>query len=234
MISFDKKDRLTNIVKGISAVLIYFAFSLFGDLPFTLLHIDYTEISTLAKELYNFALEVVMLSIIIMIFSKEFYKAFIDLKKNHWNYFSKYFKFYLLGFFLMIVSNALIQFLGGGISGNESAVRDQFAQAPIYTFISAVFLAPLLEESVFRLSFRSIFKNNFIFIMLSGLVFGSLHLISGVTMNLLPLYLISYCSFGFVFAYMLAKTNNIFVSVGFHTMHNGLLMSLQVALLLLG
>ena len=130
----------------------------------------------------------------------------------------------------MFGSNALINVLGGGISGNEEAIRSQFDTAPVFTFVSAVFLAPILEEGIFRLSFRNVFKNNFLFILVSGLVFGGLHLIAGVNMNLFALYLISYCSFGVVFAYMLVKTNNIFVSTGFHLMHNGVLMALQVIL----
>ena len=134
----------------------------------------------------------------------------------------------------MMGANALIAVLGGSMSENESSIRDQFAIAPIYTYISAVFLAPILEESVFRLSFRNMFENNFLFIVISGLVFGGLHLISGVNMELFFLYVIAYCSFGIIFAYMLTKTNNIFVSMGFHLMHNGILMSLQVFLLLFG
>lgn len=234
MVSFDKNARAKNIYKGISVIAIYFLFSLYSTFPLDLLHIDYKGLPLFAKEVYSFSVELLMLAIIFTILGSEIRLAWKDLKKNHWNYFSSNFKFYLLGVFLMISSNALIQFLGGDMAGNESSIRDQFATAPIYTFISGVFLAPLLEESVFRLGFRNIFKNNFIFIMLSGLVFGGLHLLGGVTLQFLPLYLISYCSFGFVFAYMLTKTNNIFVSSGFHFMHNGILMSLQMMVLLFG
>ena len=134
----------------------------------------------------------------------------------------------------MMMANALINLAGGGISGNEESIRKQFEIAPIFTYISAVFLAPVLEESIFRLSFRNIIENKYIFIIISGLVFGGLHLISGIdSLTLLPLYLIAYCSFGFIFAYMFIKTNNIFVSMGFHLMHNGILMSLQFLIFLL-
>lgn len=232
MFTTEEKTRIINITKGLSVVTIYFLFSIFSTLPLNLLHINYDNLPLLIKEIYSFSTELIMLIIIFLIFKKQFKTAWQDLKKNHLNYFSKYFKFYILGIFLMISANALINILGGQMSGNETAIRDQFSLAPIYTFCSAVFLAPLLEETVFRLAFRNIFKNNFIFIVSSGLIFGSLHLLSGISLQFLPLYLVSYCSFGFIFAYMLAKTNNIFVPIGFHTMHNGILMSLQVFLLL--
>ena len=132
----------------------------------------------------------------------------------------------------MILSNILINKLGGGISENESAIRDEFKLYPIFTYVSAVFLAPLLEESIFRLSFRSIIKNNIIYIIISGLVFGTLHLIGTKIDYLMPIYLISYCSCGWAFAYMMTKSNNVLISTAFHFMHNGLLMSLQFFLLL--
>ena len=234
MVIFNKQTRLKNFIKGISVVLIYFIVSFFRTVPLSLLNIDYNTLSTFAKEFYNIATEVALLGIIFIIFSEQYKKAWDDLKQNHRKYFSDNLKFYLRGVILMMGANALIAVLGGSMSENESSIRDQFAIAPIYTYISAVFLAPILEESVFRLSFRNMFENNFLFIVISGLVFGGLHLISGVNMELFFLYVISYCSFGIIFAYMLTKTNNIFVSMGFHLMHNGILMSLQVFLLLFG
>lgn len=234
MVIFNKQTRLKNFIKGISVVLIYFIVSFFRTVPLSLLNIDYNTLSTFAKEFYNIATEVALLGIIFIIFSEQYKKAWDDLKQNHQKYFSDNLKFYLLGVILMMGANALIAVLGGSMSENESSIRDQFAIAPIYTYISAVFLAPILEESVFRLSFRNMFENNFLFIVISGLVFGGLHLISGVNMELFFLYVIAYCSFGIIFAYMLTKTNNIFVSMGFHLMHNGILMSLQVFLLLFG
>ena len=230
MIDFTKKNKLLNFIKGLSVIFIYFAFSFFRDFPLELLHIKYDSLNIFAKEVYNISLELFMITIIYLVFEKEITKAWKDLKKNHMKYFSGNFKYYLLGLLLMFGANALINVFGGGMSGNEESIRNQFSVAPIFTYVSAVFLAPILEECVFRLSFRSIFKNNFLFIVSSGLVFGGLHLLAGVDIHLLALYLISYCSFGVVFAYMLVKTNNIFVSTGFHLMHNGILMTLQVIL----
>ena len=155
-------------------------------------------------------------------------------EQNHLKYFTSNLKYYIIGVIVMMLANATILMLGGNSSNNETAIRGQFEMYPIFTFISAVFLAPILEESVFRLSFRNIFKNNLLFILASGLIFGGLHLTGMLDSNLFFLYLVSYSAMGIVFAYMLAKTNNIFVTIGFHFMHNGILMSLQTFLLLFG
>ena len=173
-----------------------------------------------------------MISLIFAIFDKEIKAAWQGLKKNHLEYFNKYLKVYIISVIVMVTANMLINVLGGGMSTNETTIRNEFNFYPIYTFISAVILAPLLEETVFRLGFRSLIQNDFLFITISSLVFGGLHLIGTPINELFPLYLLSYCSCGIAFAYMLKKTNNIFVSIGFHFMHNGLILSLQMFLLI--
>ncbi len=228
------KTRITNIIKGIFVVLLYFFITLFKDLPFYLLHIDYNNLSLFIRESYNISIEIILILIIILTFKDQFKKAFQDIKKNHLNYFNNNLKYYLLGVVIMMASNLLINVLGGGISNNEAAVRDQFSETPIYIFISAVFLAPILEEGVFRLGLRNIFKNPFVFIVMSGSIFGGLHLMGMFDNALLPLYFLAYSIFGFVFAYMMTKTNNILVSMGFHFMHNGIFLSLQFFIQLFG
>jgi len=230
----NENTKLKNILKGFFAILLYFLVSLFKEVPLLLVGIHYNSLSVLGKEFYSLSIEVLLIVAIILIFKEQFKNAFDDLKKNHLKYFTGNFKYYILGVIIMMLSNAIILSLGGNSSDNETAIRSQFASYPIFTFISAVFLAPILEESVFRLSFRNIFKNNILFILASGFVFGGLHLTGMLDSNLFFLYLVSYSSMGVVFAYMLTKTNNIFVTMGFHFMHNGILMSLQTCLLLFG
>ena len=212
--------------------MLYFIVSLFKNIPFVLLKINIADIPQYSYNFYSIALEITMIVIIYYTFEKEIKLAIKDIKKNHKEYFSKYFKTYLIGIAIMILSNILINKLGGGISENESAIRNEFKLYPIYTYISAVFLAPLLEESIFRLGFKAIIENKIVYIITSGLIFGSLHLIGTKIDYLLPIYLMSYCSCGWAFAYMMTKSNNILVSTAFHFMHNGLLMSLQFFLLL--
>ncbi len=230
----DDKTRVTNTIKGVFVILLYFFVSFFKTLPLDLLRIDYNNLSLFTRELYGILIEIILILIIIFTFKDQFKKAFQDIKKNHLKYFSSNFKYYMLGFFVMVAANLLINLLGGSLSNNEAAVRDQFSLAPIYTYLSGVFLAPILEESVFRLSLRNIFKNPLVFVVMSGAIFGGLHLMGMTDSPLLPLYFLSYSIFGIVFAYIMVKTNNIFVSMGFHFMHNGILMSLQFFILLFG
>lgn len=228
------KTYIKNILKGLLGILIYFAVSFFSAAPLYALGIDPNKLPEYVANIYSLFMEFIIILCIFFLFQKEITNSFKDIKKNNLKYFKKYLKYYLLAVIVMISSNALISILGGGISENESSIRTSFQVSPIYIFVASVIFAPILEEFTFRGCFRAIFKNDVLFILTSGLVFGSLHLITMPLNALFPIYLLSYSSCGFAFAYMLAKTNNIFVSTGFHFMHNGILMSLQTFLLLFG
>lgn len=229
------EKRLINFGKGMAALFTYFTLSELQTLPLVLSGVDYNVMPLALKVIYLLSFEILMVSAIGLILNKEIKKAFIDIKKNHQKYFSKYLKYWLYSLIIMAGSNIIISFInGGGVAGNEETIRQIFTKAPIYMFVSAVFIAPVLEELTFRQAFRNIFSNDKVFIIMSGLVFGGLHVVGNVNSPVDLLYLIPYCTPGFVFAYIMAKTDNVFVSMGLHFLHNGVMISLQILLMVLG
>ena len=191
MVTYDKKERFINIAKGSAVILLFFLFSMFKTLPLEIFQVNYNSLAVTYKIIYSLTVEICLIGIIIVICKEQFVKAFHDLKANHRQYFKDNLKYYLMGIAGMFMANALVQFLGGGISENETAVRSQLGSYPVYTYISAVVLAPILEESTFRLGFRNIFKNKAVFVIVSGFVFGFLHLFGNIGDPLFALYLIA-------------------------------------------
>ena len=231
----DLKEFLCKFGKGIGVICTYFILNELLTLPFLLAGINYDSVPLTIKVIYAIIYEIMMIGIIILILKDEIKKALNDIKKNHINYFSKYIKYWFLALIIMFASNLVITFISkGGIAGNEETIRTIFSQTPVYIFISSVFFAPVLEELVFRQGIRNIFSNNLVFIIISGLVFGGLHVVGNINAWYDILYLIPYCTPGFVFAYILTKTDNIFVPMGLHFLHNGIIMSLQILLMMLG
>ena len=229
------KEFLSKFGKGVGVICVYFILNELLTLPFLLAGINYQTIPLTIKVIYAIVYEVMMIGIIILILKNEITKAINDIKKNHMKYFSKYIKYWFLALIIMFASNLIITFISkGGIAGNEETIRNMFSQTPVYIFISSVFFAPVLEELVFRQGMRNIFSNNTLFIVISGLVFGGLHVVGNINAWYDILYLIPYCTPGFVFAYILTKTDNIFVPMGLHFLHNGIIMSLQILLIVLG
>ena len=133
----------------------------------------------------------------------------------------------------MGISNGIINFMNHTTtSGNEEIIRSMFSENPIYVYLLSVFMAPFIEELVFRKSLKKIIPINWLFIIASGLIFGGAHLIGNTSSIIDYFYIIPYGSFGVAFAYIYAKTDNILVSSSLHFMHNGLLMALQFFILI--
>lgn len=225
------KDNYKKTLIGIGAFLLYFMVMQLQGLPFWLLGIDTNEIPAFLKILYVCFIQIILIVALFYIYKKDIKKNWLDLKKNHKSYFSKYLKYWFVLLALMMLSNFIIlMFEPTFMAGNEEAVRQMFSDMPIYTFISAVIFAPLLEELVFRKSFRYMFSDDMIFIIISGLTFGAFHVVGNVETLFDLVYLVPYSIPGFVFAYALVKSKNIFVPIGLHFIHNGILMALQVLL----
>lgn len=225
-----KNGNLKRFFMGVSVLLIYgiMALTNLQALPFSLLKIDLATVPYWIKVVYSIFYQLLILFLIAFIFRKELKKDFEDLKQNHKTYFKKYLKYWFLMLALMMISNLFIQIvLPNQIAGNEEQIREMFKVSPIYIFISSVLIAPFLEELVFRLGIRHVIKNDILFILVSGLVFGSLHVFGNVEVPLDYLYIIPYSIPGFIFAYILTKSKNIFTTMGLHFLHNGILMSLQ-------
>ena len=218
---------------GICVVLSYFIYSYFQLVPLELIGIDYNNLSLDNKIFYLVTTELIYLLILFYVFKEQFKKNFKDFKNNFRPYMKKYMQYWALAFSLMLISNAIIiSLFPNSVATNQEIVNSNLMVAPFYTVITAVLFAPFLEETIFRLGFRYMFKSDILFILASGLVFGSLHVI-GSYQNLVNLiYIIPYSIPGFVFAYTLVKSKNIFIPISLLLFHNGVMMFAQVVLLL--
>ena len=123
----------------------------------------------------------------------------------------------------MAASNLIIYLIfNSETSANDATIRQIFDNYPLYMIIQSIIIAPLTEEIVFRQSIRYLVKNNILFIIISGLVFGSMHTITSLNSVADFLYIIPYSVPGMFFAYMLVKEDNVLVPITFHTIHNSL------------
>ena len=80
----------------------------------------------------------------------------------------------------------------------------------------------------FRKAFRDVFKNDLVFILTSGLIFGGLHVLLSLSSAWDLFYLIPYCSLGIAFAKMYKESDNIFTSIMMHMFHNTALTIISV------
>lgn len=218
----NKKEAIIGLLVFIGYIILSF-FS--GDI-FTIISINNYPISI--KILITFIYDFVILLSLIGIYTKTLIKDLKDYKRNLKYYINKYFKYWFLNLGLMMISSTLISmFTNINSSTNQEYIVKLLNNFPLYTLISTVLIAPVTEELMFRLNFRKIFKTDLLFIIMSGITFGAMHL-SVATSLLELLYIIPYSIPGFIFAYTLKKSNNIFVPISLHLFHNTIMMILQL------
>lgn len=221
------KEKTINVVKCIFLFILFFTIS---TIPVLIFRIDINKFNDLDKVIYSLSCSLFFLSIIMLCYRKTLVKDFKPYFKNFGKNFENSFKYYLVGVGVMIFSNLIITLLfQGDLSTNETMVRSYINASPLLMAIDISFYAPLAEELLFRKSIRDVVKNKWLYIFISGFIFGGMHVIG--TEGLIGLlYLIPYCSLGFTFAYIYAKTDNIYSSIMLHFMHN----TISLILLLVG
>lgn len=216
---------------GMSTIFLYMLRPIIRLIILIIEKINPNHLSTTSQMIYIIVFEITIASIIALINNEKLIKNIKDFKKNFKKYLKQYLPYYILALIIMITSNIIINSLTGTIAGNEQSVQNLLIKAPLYIFIQAAILAPFMEEMIFRQSMKNIITNDLTFIIASGLIFGGLHVIGNINTIYDILYIIPYATPGIIFAYILTKTDNIFVPISIHFIHNFLLVTLQIILL---
>ena len=168
---------------------------------------------------------IVIFQILLYFFS---YKDSIikDIKNFKAKYILTALKEWIFLFITLIVLNAFIISIVGSQAANETTQRSIIAIYPILSIFTTGILGPISEELVFRKSIREVISNPKTFIIISSIIFGSAHLLSGfldgsiIANPLQLLFIIPYSSMGIFFARGYIKTDNILTSTIMHIIHN--------------
>lgn len=158
--------------------------------------------------------------VILLISRKKILEDISKFKGKEKQFIALALKYWLYGFVCMFVTNLIISvvFLKG-IAPNEAANRELLQTYEYYSILSTCFLAPIMEEIIFRLNFKEAFNNKNKFIIFTGLLFAAMHLLSSSSWIEL-IYIIPYTCLGITFSKIYAETDNILSSVIIHIIHN--------------
>lgn len=220
-------NKILMILKSITIILLLL---LSSSILFSILGINPNNISDKTYTLYLALSELLLMIILFIIYRKTIIEDFKKFKKDINGNLELAFRYWTIGFSIMLISNLFISLiLGKTISGNEEIVRNYIDSSPLLMAISTVIFAPINEELTFRKSLRDALKNKWVYALTSGIIFGGLHVISYINVPSDLIYLLPYSSLGIAFALLYYKTNNIFSSISMHTMHN--LLSIIIYLL---
>lgn len=217
------------LILGIIVFLLFYFSSYFQLIPIILLNWDIRSITESQNVMLSTFSNIVLLLILFLIFRKDIIKEWKKFKLNFLENIDTGIKYWLVGLAIMMGSNIIINIVMNlGQAANEQAVQQMISALPWLMFINAGVIAPCTEELIFRKSFRKAFPNKWLFVLISALVFGSLHVVTSMTSPIELLYIIPYGALGGAFAYMYQKTDTIFTSIAMHMFHNSALILLSI------
>ena len=128
----------------------------------------------------------------------------------------------------MMISNILINTLFKlGQAENEQLVQGMITDFPLVMLLNAGVIAPIIEELVFRKTFRDTIKGKWAFILISSLLFGFMHVLVATSL-IEMIFIIPYTLLGMAFAYMYYDTDSIYTSILAHILHNTILILISI------
>lgn len=220
--------KKTTIIKAIITFVLFYLRQYMQIIPIYLFHIDVNHPTNMDLAIVNLTCNLLLVILLFLLYRKELITEFKKFKQNFREYIDTGLRYWLIGLAIMITTNLLITIVTPMTnSSNETVVQQLIDISPFMMFITAGILAPIVEEMTFRKAIRAFFKNKWIYCLVSGLIFGLLHVI-GSTNWQEYLYVISYGGLGFAFAYAYYETDNIFTPISVHMLHNSLLILLSV------
>ncbi|MCF7923524.1 MAG: CPBP family intramembrane metalloprotease [Candidatus Izimaplasma sp.] len=191
------------------------------------LYINQTEIIPLTNTVIiglNLISTIVVALLLFVVNKKNFYNNFIAFRNNP----KKYFGYIIAGFVLvyasMIFANIILEYLGvSDTSQNEQTIQSLFTKNTlniVMLFLLLTVFTPIVEETVFRKSIYGFIRpliGDIGAIILSGLIFALMHVISyGDYIQIIP-----YAFMGLSFSYIyFLSGRNIYVVIAIHFLNN--------------
>jgi len=227
-------DKLKYIIKGIITILVFWYSKYFQYIPIKLLKLDIKNMSLSTSAVLSFFSTLMCVFIFYFMYRRDLKEDFKIFMKKREDNFDIGIRYWIIGLVLMMLFNFILNFiLKAGGANNEQAVQKMIKAFPLLMLIDAGIVAPFVEEIVFRKTLHDIFKNKWIFVILSFLLFGGAHVISSAKVFTDYLYIIPYGMLGAAFALAYYKTNTVFTSIFLYMMHNTILVVLSIITTLL-
>lgn len=217
------KEKLINIIKFVIILVFFFTLSsllALGIKSMGLAIIDYKDIVVISS-----ATEVLLSVLIFALYGTDLIKDKTILKDN--DIVKKIIKYFCMFWVIKILSSLVMAALcaAGGfdinISENQETINLYTTSAPILMLLTSSITTPFVEEGIFRLGISKIIKNKHLFIIISGLVFGFLHIFpTDLNITYALISSIPYVTMGMILAYIYKKEDNIYYPIFLHGLNN--------------
>jgi len=180
-LNVSEQHKYDNLMTSYSIFFIYFAITLLGGVFLKIILENFLSNETEINTLINFT---VLLLILVLFIAIPNTRSFLisDAKKYKKNMKKKLVTTILLAVVFTILTyyfQKIILLFVSETSNNQDIVVNQFiGRFAVFALFSSVFLAPIIEEIVFRKGIYLAFSNDKISFIVSILVFFGIHIIS--------------------------------------------------------
>lgn len=207
-------------VVGISILvfLLYFIWPYLADNIMAYLNVDSSYYACL-KFIWNF----ILLFILLFIYRKYLKKDILDFKKNSSKYMIKGIKILVIGLVCYVFANLLVGVLcsfSGNQNDNFNVMYDTFKAMPMLLIITTIVYYPIVEEIVFKKTFKDIISNKWLFVIITGLLNAGFNIALSTSSSLSLLYIIPDAIISMSFSYIYYETNNLTTSVLYRSLYN--------------
>lgn len=163
-------------------------------------------------------LYVIQITLLVIPMANELKRDFSVLQNNFKLYISKILPRFGIVIIAYFICTFAVMLFVGEISENQLLLNS----LPIYVSVFlAIVVAPLTEELMFRGFIRKFIKNDILFILVSSIIFGALHVTVASSWQQL-LYIIPYSILGLAFSLNYLKTKNIASNILLHGAWNSI------------
>ena len=167
--------------------------------------------SNLLSVLVRFIIDVGVLALFIYLFKDDFKEYNKGLVKNPNKVIGVGLLFALFAFIAMPICNIILHVLNVSASDtNNDTINTLYGVIPLYMMFQTLIYSPIVEGITFRKVFKDAINNKWLFIIISGFVFGLYHIIYNMTSLSQILLMLPYFVVGMLYAGAYSKTDNIY------------------------
>ena len=210
---YSKFFNFKSLLKGIGYLVLFIILPSIISIPFNFIKNQ----NNLVYNLQTIITYIIISIIFILLSLKDIKQGIQTFNKQT---LKKSLLYWLIGLIIMLVSSTIIGLIGIDLPSNETANRTQLYEYPITQIITSIIFAPIIEEIIFRQSFKDLSSNKHIYAIFTGLFFGLMHLPDAFTNSTMLIHLIPYASCGIAFGYIYKDTDNIIATMVPHSLHN--------------
>lgn len=173
--------------------------------------------------LFGFYIWMILFSVIIAFpLFKESWQKMLPVRKMMKNVLFLCITVYIVNIVFSLIASILS---GSTTSINQEGLDQSMKTIPMLTAFITIVYAPIVEETLFRGVFFRCLRGRFNFLismLVSGLMFGSIHILSSVLAgNFMDAwYLLTYAGIGFILCIAYEQNNSIYPSILLHFMVN--------------